>query len=115
MIERRLMLRRESVWRGASLSLLFRDSADLSTKLSGFGLRHLNHDGVLQIWYPSLLGDRTTTASMTKALIQSFPYVRAYHSFDGQYGIHYLAGLEPIGTLDGRTLTSRMPAAAKSD
>jgi len=77
--------------------------------------RHLNHDGVLQIWYPSLLGDRATTASMTKALIQSFPYVRAYHSFDGQYGIHYLAGLEPIGTLDGRTLTSRMPAAAKSD
>ena len=49
--------------------------------------RHLNRDGILQNWYPSQMGDAATTASITKTLMQSFPYVRAFRSYDKTFGI----------------------------
>src|SRR5258708_31103205 len=49
--------------------------------------RHLNKDGIFQNWYPSVDGDGATTASITKTLMQSFPYVRAFRSSDHRLGI----------------------------
>lgn len=77
--------------------------------------RHLNHDGILQIWYLSVNGDTATTASITKSLVESFPHVRAFRSYDGRFGIHYLASMEPIPKLPGSVLASRMPATAARD
>ena len=76
--------------------------------------RHLNRDGVFQSWYPSRVGDAATTASITKTLMQSFPYVRAFRSYDG-FGIHYLASMQPLPKSSGSDMAARMPANASSD
>jgi predicted membrane-bound spermidine synthase len=76
--------------------------------------KHLRKDGILQVWYPDTTGDTATAVSVTKALQQSFPYVRAFRSFD-HFGIHYLAGMEPIPIASGAVLAARMPSAAISD
>src|SRR5438132_6140024 len=75
---------------------------------------HLQSDGILQAWYPISGGDATTTASVTKALMQSFPYVRAFRSWHG-YGIHFLASMEPLPTASSSVMASRMPPAAVAD
>ena len=76
--------------------------------------KHLGRDGILQQWYPEHEGDAATTASITKALMQSFPYVRAFRAYDG-FGTHYLASMEPIPITSSSVLVSRMPSAAASD
>jgi len=76
--------------------------------------KHLRKDGILQMWYPDTLGDTATTVSITKALMDSFPYVRAFRSYD-QFGIHYLASMEPIQITSGSVLAARMPSAAAAD
>ena len=77
--------------------------------------RHLNKDGILQNWYPSQMGDAVTTASITRTLMQSFPYVRAFRSYDKTFGIHYLASMQPIPKVPGSVLAARMPLSASSD
>ncbi len=85
--------------------------------------RHLRTGGILQIWYPQIEGDTATTASITKALIQSFPYVRAFRGYDrrtggdgsGEYGLHFLASTQPIPITSSSVLAARMPPAAASD
>lgn len=77
--------------------------------------KHLRRDGILQIWYPEEIGDAATTASITKALTESFPYVRAFISYDGRYGIHFLASPAPLPDTTGSVLASRMPSAAVAD
>ena len=69
----------------------------------------------MQIWYPAIGGDEATTASVTEALIQTFPYVRAFQSYDGHFGIHFLASMEPLSKESGSDLAARMPPAAVSD
>jgi spermidine synthase len=76
--------------------------------------KHLRHDGILQMWFPANDGDAATTVSVTKALTDSFPYVRAFRSYD-QYGIHFLASMEPIAVTSSAVLASRLPSAAVSD
>jgi spermidine synthase len=76
--------------------------------------KHLRRDGILQVWYPERFGDTATAVSVTKALMQSFPFVRAFRSFDG-FGIHFLASMEPIPITSSAVLASRMPIAAASD
>jgi predicted membrane-bound spermidine synthase len=76
--------------------------------------QHLRAGGILQTWYPEDDGDAATTASVTKALMESFPYVRAFKSFD-RYGIHFLASMQPIPVLSSAELASRMPPAAVAD
>ena len=76
--------------------------------------RHLRRDGILQMWYPAVDGDGATTASVTKALMQSFPYVRAFLSFD-ERGIHFLASMEPLPVTSSSVLAARLPSAAVSD
>jgi predicted membrane-bound spermidine synthase len=75
--------------------------------------QHLRKGGILQAWCPEST-DSGTLASMTKALTQSFPYVRSFHSA-GKYGIHFLASMDPITNLSSADLVSHMPPAAAAD
>ncbi len=68
----------------------------------------------MQVWYPASDGDTATAVSVTKAIMQSFPYVRAFQSFDG-YGIHFLASMEPLPLAPSSVLAARLPATAASD
>ena len=77
--------------------------------------KHLQRDGILQTWYPENEGDSATTASIAKALIQSFPYVRAFRSFDNGSGIHFLASMEPLPAISSSAMAAHMPPAAASD
>jgi hypothetical protein len=76
--------------------------------------KHLRQDGILQMWYPAADGDVATTSSITKALQQSFPYVRAFLSFDG-YGIHFLASMQPLPVVSSSVLAARLQPAAAAD
>ena len=76
--------------------------------------KHLRKDGILQVWYPASEGDTATAVSVTKAIVQSFPYVRAFQSFDG-FGIHFLASMDPLPIAPSSVLAARLPATATSD
>lgn len=76
--------------------------------------QHLNKDGVFQMWYPADDDDAATTVSITKAVMQSFPYVRAFVAYN-QGGVHYLASMEPLPNIPGSVLASRLPSAAAAD
>jgi spermidine synthase len=76
--------------------------------------KHLRQNGILQMWYPIRLGDTESAASVAKTLVQSFPYVRAFASFDG-LGIHFLASREPLPATSSSTLATRLPPAAVTD
>jgi spermidine synthase len=80
--------------------------------------KHLSSDGIMQTWYPSGIGDHATTASITKALVESFPYVKAFWDLDPQqhvFGIHYLASMSPLPDTPAAVLAARMPPAAVRD
>jgi hypothetical protein len=66
------------------------------------------------MWYPDTIGDTATSVSIAKALLDSFPYVRAFRSYDS-VGIHFMASMEPIPAVSSSVLASRMPSAAVSD
>jgi spermidine synthase len=76
--------------------------------------RHLAAGGILQMWYPASQADFATAASVAKALRDSFPHVRAFFSVD-DFGIHFLASMEPMPTTSAATLAARLPSAAASD
>ena len=69
----------------------------------------------MQMWYPEVIGDSATTAAVTKTLVQSFPYVRAFRSCDEFFGVHFLASMSPITDMSSATLAARMPPAAVAD
>jgi predicted membrane-bound spermidine synthase len=75
---------------------------------------HLSHDGIVQIWYPASVGDAATNVSVAKAINESFPFVRAFKSFDG-YGTHYLASIRPIPFISAASLATALPKAAADD
>lgn len=74
--------------------------------------KRLRPDGILAQWYPG--GDRQTGTAVTRALTESFPYVRAFLSLEN-YGVHYLASMQPIPAKSPAELASRMPPAAAAD
>jgi len=74
--------------------------------------KHLRRDGILQMWYPA--AEVATAGSISKSLMQSFSYVRAFLSFDG-IGIHFLASMEPLPTVSSSVLAARLPSAAVAD
>jgi spermidine synthase len=76
--------------------------------------RHLAQDGILQMWLPSAEGDGSTAISVAKAIKHSFPYVRAFASFD-RIGIHFLASMEPLPSGSSSVLAARLPTAAAAD
>ena len=75
---------------------------------------HLRPDGILQQWFPMGSKDPQIIASVAKALQQSFPYVRVFHSIEG-WGYHFLASTSPIPSLSAATMASRLPPAAAAD
>jgi spermidine synthase len=75
--------------------------------------RRLRAGGILQQWLPQW-GDAVVQASVARALQESFPYVRAFHSLDDK-GLHFLASNQPIVPRTARELAERMPAKAAQD
>jgi len=74
--------------------------------------RHLRPGGILQQWLP--YGDSAVMASVTRALSESFPYIRAFGSIEG-WGIHFLASESPIPQRSAAELAERLPATAAAD
>jgi spermidine synthase len=74
--------------------------------------RRLTPDGILQQWLPR--GDAVVQAAVARAVSESFPYVRVFHSFDDR-GFHFLASNQPIAPQTALALADRMPATAAAD
>jgi spermidine synthase len=74
--------------------------------------KHLRPGGILQQWLPE--GDVDVTASVARALQESFPYVRAFGSIEG-WGTHFLASNHPILPTAPSVLASRLPPPAVKD
>jgi spermidine synthase len=76
--------------------------------------RRLRPGGILQQWLYLGSEDDEVRASVTRALVESFPHVRAFRSFD-EPGIHFLASMSPIPEASAATLASRLPEPASRD
>jgi spermidine synthase len=74
--------------------------------------RRLGPGGILQQWLPK--GEATVVTAVTRALTESFPYVRAFTSVEG-WGIHFLASDHPIPARSAAELAARVPAGAVRD
>lgn len=72
----------------------------------------LTLDGIFQQWLP--FGDDALQASVARALKESFPHVRVYHSVE-HWGLHFLASMAPIPKRSSAELALRMPEAAITD
>jgi len=72
----------------------------------------LRTGGILQQWL--LEGDNETTAAVARALKESFPYVRVFHSIEMQ-GVHFLAGTQAIPIQSAPVLAARLPRKAVED
>ena len=74
--------------------------------------RHLRPKGILQQWFPD--GDAATQASIARAIGESFPDVRTFHSIEN-WGVHFLASTQPLPPLTGAELAGHLPAKATRD
>jgi spermidine synthase len=74
--------------------------------------RRLVPGGILQQWLPT--GDAVVKTAVARALQESFPYVRLFHSLDGR-GIHFLASNQAIVLRTAHELAERIPAKAVED
>lgn len=74
--------------------------------------RHLRSGGIVQIWLPG--GDDQTQAAVARALLESFPHVRAFTSIE-DWGTHFLATVDPIPEIDPDRLPQTLPPAAVRD
>jgi spermidine synthase len=74
--------------------------------------KRLRPGGYFQQWIP--WGDRVTAGSLIRALMETFPSVRAFGSLEG-WGIHLIAGDVPPRLADAETLARRLPPAAARD
>ncbi|HSZ61632.1 MAG TPA: fused MFS/spermidine synthase [Terriglobales bacterium] len=92
----------------AASSLLYSEQFYAIAKL------HLAPDGILQQWFPAGSQDPAIIASVTKALRESFPYVRVFRSIEG-WGYHFLASKSPLPVNTAASLASHMPPAAVAD
>jgi spermidine synthase len=75
--------------------------------------QRLRPHGILQQWLPGK-ADRVVHSSVTRALMESFPYVRAYGSVVAD-GTHYLASMSPIPLRSAEELAARLPQGARVD
>ena len=75
--------------------------------------KRLRPGGILQQWIPGTK-DPVVQAGVTRAIVESFPYVRAFSSVEG-WGTHFLASDQPLSQASCRELVARMPAAAVRD
>jgi len=68
--------------------------------------------GILAQWLPG--GDDAVQASVARALKNSFPYIRVFHSVE-HWGWHFFASDRPIQNRSAAELVARMPAKAVTD
>ena len=59
-------------------------------------------------------GDAVVRAAVARALKESFPYVRVFHSAEG-WGYHFLASESPLPNPTAAELAQRLPAKAAID
>ena len=74
--------------------------------------RRLRPGGILQQWLPG--GDPVVRASVARALKESFPYLRVFHSVEG-WGYHFLASESPLPNPTAAELAQRLPDKAATD
>lgn len=74
--------------------------------------QRLRPDGILQQWLP--MGDAVVHSAVARALKESFPYIRVFHSVDG-WGYHFLASRRPLPNWTAAELAQHMPPRAAAD
>ena len=74
--------------------------------------QRLAPDGILQQWLPR--GDAVVQCAVARALQESFPYVRVFHSFDNR-GFHFLASSQPIVRRTAAEMARQLPEKAAQD
>jgi len=72
----------------------------------------LQPGGIVAQWLPE--GDEVLQASVARALKNSFPYVRVFHSVK-HVGWHFFASDRPVPSLSATELVARMPKKAVDD
>jgi spermidine synthase len=72
----------------------------------------LRPGGILQQWLP--VGDKEDLTAVTRALSQSFPYVRVF-AYGENWGYHFLASDQPLGGRTAAGLAQRLPGPAAVD
>jgi spermidine synthase len=85
-----------------------------SREFYGIVSKHLARDGILLMWYPASSGDAATLASVIKSLAQSFPYLRAFMSYEG-LGIYFMASMQALPQVQSSALAAHLPPAAAAD
>jgi spermidine synthase len=79
--------------------------------------QRLRPDGILQQWLPT--GDAVVHASVARALVESFAYVRVFYTVNphaaNEWGYHFLASSRPLPLRSASELAQRMPPAAVKD
>jgi hypothetical protein len=69
----------------------------------------------MQVWLPAGLDEPSPTqASVARALVESFPHVRAFQSIEG-WGTHFLVSEAPIPPISVEHLPQPLPPAAARD
>lgn len=63
-------------------------------------------------WLPR--GDAVVQAAVARAVSESFPHVRVFHSFDDR-GFHFLASNRPVASHTAFQLAEHMPITATAD
>ena len=75
--------------------------------------QHMTPGGILQQWL--FYGDNADRAAVTRALMDVFPYVKAYQSMSGEPSFHFLASQTPIAERSAPELVAQMPMMAIED
>jgi spermidine synthase len=95
--------------RAAGSSMLY------STEFYATAKRRLRPGGILEQWLPlDQSDDPVVVASVARALQESFPYLRVFHSATVR-GFLFLASSNPIAVQTPASLVKRMPATAIHD
>jgi spermidine synthase len=74
--------------------------------------RRLRPGGIVAQWVPG--GDAADRVAVTRAIGESFRYVRVFVSVKG-WGLHLLASDSPLPNRSARDLAARLPASAQAD
>ncbi len=72
----------------------------------------LNPGGLVQQWAPK--GESLIESAIARSLVESFPHVVAFRSFDG-WGTHFTASMTPIAVPTPEEFLGRLPEAARHD
>jgi spermidine synthase len=79
--------------------------------------QRLRSDGILQQWLP--MGDAAVHASVARALVETFPYIRVLRSVNpriaNEFSFRFLASDRPLPRRTASELAERMPPAALRD